>query len=334
MSREAEVVIPHWNRAAELSRALAALAVQTEPVDITVVDNGSSDGSLEMIARDHPHVRVLALPANLGFGAAVNRGVAAGSARVVICLNNDTVADPFFAERLLEVQASSGAEMVAGCLRSPRGPIESLGVEIDRSLVAFDLWHGEPYERTRREAPAPPLAPSGGAAAYVREALLEVGGFDERLFAYLEDVELGIRMRLAGMGCACAPHAFAFHEHSATLGSGAAAKNRLMGASRGYLLWRHGGGRPLVTRLRGHVIDGVTYAGQAVIDRNTGALRGRVEMRSRLRGLRRPEAHPGLASLPYVERPVSEALRMRLARRRRPASPGRRRRAPAPGGRG
>jgi GT2 family glycosyltransferase len=315
MSEEAEVVIPHWNRAASLARALDALRAQTRPVAVTVVDNGSDDGSVEMLAADYPEVRCLSLERNLGFGAAVNRGIAISEARVVILLNNDTVADERFVERLLEAQAADGAEMVAACLRAPAGPIESLGVEIDRSLVAYDVWHGERYERLVTEAPSEPLAPSAGAAAYLRQALDRVGGFDEQLFAYLEDVELGIRMRLAGMRCATAPAAFAWHEHSATLGSGARAKNRLMGRSRTYLLWKHGGGLRPRERARGAIIDSLVYAGQALIDRNLGAPSGRLEMRRELAGRPRPAAEPRMATVPKVERRLSEALRMRLARR-------------------
>jgi N-acetylglucosaminyl-diphospho-decaprenol L-rhamnosyltransferase len=312
---ETEVVIPHLNRAGALRRALDALGEQTVPVSITVVDNGSTDGSLEMLVSDFPEVRTVALDRNLGFGAAVNRGVAGSDARVVVLLNNDTVADRRFVELLLEAQAASGAEMVAGCLRQPGGRIDSLGVELDRSLIAYDAWHGEPYERLEAEAPRHVLAPCGGAAAYLRQALLAAGGFDEQIFAYLEDVELGIRMRLAGMRCAIAPAAFAWHEHSATLGAGSIAKNRLMGASRAYLIWKHGGARGALAVARGIAIDGVVYAGQAVVDRNLGAIRGRLAERRRLRGRRRPPADSRLAELPYVERSMPEALRTRLRRR-------------------
>lgn len=313
---EAEVLIPNLNRAAALRRALDALREQTEPVAVTVIDNGSVDGSVEMLGRDYPEVRVVALGANLGFGAAVNRGLEGADAAVAILLNNDTVADRRFVELLLEAQATTGAEMIAGCLRQPNGRIDSLGVELDRSLIGYDAWHDEPYERTGSGSPQRILAPCGGAAAYVREALVAVGGFDEEIFAYLEDVELGIRMRLAGMRCACAPAAFAWHEHSATLGSGSAAKNRLMGASRAYLLWKHGAGRSALAVARGAVIDGVVYAGQAVIDRNLGAIRGRLSERRRLAGRPRPPADARVAELPYVQRSVRDALRIRLARRR------------------
>jgi GT2 family glycosyltransferase len=316
MTPEAEVVIPSFNRVGSLRRTLDSLRGQTEAAAVTVVDNGSSDDTLAILARDYPEVRCHQLASNLGFGTAVNRGIEASDARLVILLNNDTVVPPEFIERVLAEQRRSGAEMVACCLREPSGRIESLGVEVDRALVAYDVWHGEPYERLAVESPPEALAPSGGAAGYLREAVLAVGGFDEELFAYLEDVELGIRMRLAGMSCATAADAFAWHEHSGTLGSGAEAKNRLMGRSRAYLLWKYGRSRGWPARMRGALIDGVTYGGQLLIDRNAGALRGRLEERRRLANKVAPPLPAGIGRLPYVRRGAVEGLRMRLARRR------------------
>jgi GT2 family glycosyltransferase len=317
VSPGAGVVIPTFNRLASLRRTLDSLGDQTEPVAVTVVDNGSQDGTVSALARDYPEVRVVALDRNLGFGAAVNRGIDVTREATVILLNNDTVVPPEFAATVASRRRESGAAMVACCLRSPEGPIESLGVEVDRALVAYDVWHGEPYERVSAERPPEPLAPSGGAAAFSRAALAEVGGFDEELFAYLEDVELGIRMRLAGFACATEPAAFAWHEHSATLGSGTAPKNRLMGRSRAYLAWKYGRVLDRRARLRGIAIDASVYAGQMLIDRNAGAVRGRLAERRRLAGRTRPAAPPGFDRVPRVNRPVSGALRMRLARRRR-----------------
>ncbi|MGH2954137.1 MAG: glycosyltransferase family 2 protein [Solirubrobacterales bacterium] len=326
----ADVVIPTWNRRESLRRTLESLREQTAPVAVTVVDNASSDGTGEMIAREFEEVRRIALDSNLGFGAAVNRGIAACAAEWVVLLNNDTVAEPSFAAELIAAGERAGSVMVAGCLRRPDGTIESLGVEIDSSLVAYDVWYGEPYERTLREPAPEPLAPSGGAAGFRRARLLELGGFDEEMFAYLEDVELGIRVRLSGGRCAAAPRAVAWHEHSGTLGSGAPAKNRLMGRGRGYLLWKHGAALPRLARARGALIDAAVYAGQAAIDHNLDGLRGRIEERRRLAARARPPADPRLASLPLVERRVSEALRTRLARRGRRGLSGTRRPSPPP----
>ena len=312
---ETVVMIPHWNRAERLRRALEALERQTLPAPVWVIDNGSTDETHQMLARRFEAVRCLRLGSNRGFGAALNEGARQTRARLLIFLNNDAVADPRFVEEVVAAQAASGAEMVAGCLRAPDGSVESAGVEVDRSLIAYDIGHGQRHEDLLAGPELLPLAPSGGAAAFLHDAFVSVGGFDEGFFAYLEDVELGIRMRMSGMRCVAAPSAFAWHEHSTTLGSGSAAKNRLMGRSRGYLLWKYRAALDHRARSRGLVIDGLVYSGQRIFHGNAGALRGRLEGRRELAARRPPEADPRFASVPTVERPIPEALAVRLRRR-------------------
>jgi N-acetylglucosaminyl-diphospho-decaprenol L-rhamnosyltransferase len=311
---EIEVLIPHFNRASSLGRTLDSLRGQTLPAATCVVDNGSTDGTGSMLAADYPEVRVVRLGRNLGFGAALNRGVGTSSARVVVFLNNDAVADPRFLERLAARQAETAAEMVAACLRAPDGSVESLGVEVDSWLNAYDARHGKPFEAALSEAA--PLGPTGGAGAYLREAFERVGGFDETLFAYLEDVDLAIRMRIAGLRCAVAADAFVWHRHSATLGARSSRKNELLGFGRGYLLWKFGRNLSLSERFAASLGDCVVYTGKAVLDRNLGAVRGRLRARRLLRGRPRPAPDPGLAELPLLRLSLREALRRRLARRR------------------
>jgi GT2 family glycosyltransferase len=232
----------------------------------------------------------------------------------VVLLNNDTVPEPGFVETIVATWRGSGAAMISACLRRPDGSIDSAGIEVDRSLIAYDLLRGEPYDPERILA-AQPLAPCAGAGAYERASFLDAGGFDEGFYAYLEDVDLGIRLRLAGHRCAPAP-TFAWHEHSASFGSGSARKNRLMGDSRGYLLWKYAAAMSRRDRLRGLAIDGAVYAGQIVIDRNAGALLGRVSRARRQRTAAAPAAHPGFAGLPRADLPIRAALRRRLSRRR------------------
>lgn len=313
-SPDIEVLIPHHGGIPRLRRALDALRAQTLPPAVCVIDDASPDESARLIPAEYPEVRYLRLDQNVGFGSAVNRGIASSAARLLILLNNDTVADERFVELVRAAHERSGAETVAACLRRPDGSVDSCGIELDRSLVSFDAGHGEPYEPERLRT-KPLLAPSAGAGAYLRSSLDEVGGFDEEMFAYLEDVDLGIRLRLAGARCEPAPEAFAWHEHSATLGSGTRRKNERMGQSRGYLLWKYRSDLGAGVRLRGALIDLPVYAGQIVIDRNAGAVRGRLAELGRRRAAP-PPAHPGFESLPTVRIGIREALRRRLARRR------------------
>jgi GT2 family glycosyltransferase len=261
---------------------------------------------------EFPGVAVTRLGSNLGFGAALNRGVEESDATVLVVLNNDAVPDDGFCEKLLAAQAASGAEMVAACLRRPDGRIESLGVELDESLIAYDIGYGERWEGATERHTSDPLAPSGGAAAFVREAFLAAGGFDEGFFAYLEDVDLGIRMRMLGMRCVAAPRAVALHEHSATLGGGSEAKNRLLAGGRTRLARKYGANLSLPARARGLVIDAAVYAGKALIDRNLGAARG---WAASVRAVPRGAADPRFARVPLVRRGLLASLRLRLGRR-------------------
>ena len=308
----AEVLIPHHNRADSLRRTVRALERQTHEVPVRVVDNASSDGTLEMLRAEFPEVACTRLEANLGFGAALNRAVEHSEADVLVFLNNDAVPDERFCAELLAAQAASGAEMVAACLGRRDGRIESLGIEVDRSLIAYDIAYGEDWDGAVERHPDPPLAPSGGAAGFAREAFQAAGGFDEGFFAYLEDVELGIRMRMLGMRCVLAPRAIAVHEHSATLGPGSEAKNRLLGSGRGRLARKYGANLAPSARARGLLIDGVVFAGKALIDRNLGAVRGRVQA---ARATPRGPVDARFERVPLIDRGIASSLRARLGRR-------------------
>jgi N-acetylglucosaminyl-diphospho-decaprenol L-rhamnosyltransferase len=208
--------------------------------------------------------------------------------------------------------------MATGVMRDAGAPdlIETAGVEIDRTLLPFDYLNGEPLAVL--EGPVPdPIGPSGAAAAFWREAFLEVGGFDEELFAYLEDVDLVLRMRLAGGTCRLAPKALGTHEHSATLGPGSRRKDYLIGYGRGYLLRKWGVLTP--RRVPGVILRELALsAGQILLDRNLGAVSGRIH------GLRAaPERHPYpaevLSAPASVFKTMSRRWRRRARLRRRPA---------------
>lgn len=309
-----EVLIPHSNRAEGLRRTLESLRAQSVSCDVCVIDNASTDHTSEVLA-GFPEIRHLRLDRNVGFGTAINHGARTSSARLLILLNNDAVADHAMVEEMIAVQANSGAAMVAGCLRSPGGEVETMGVDLDQSLMIYDHSFRADYERVRDRPPAPPLAPCGGLAAFLREPFLASGGFDERIFAYVEDVELGVRMRASGHECVVAPRAFAWHEHSATLGARSAAKNELLSWGRGYLLWKHGARLSVVALARGAALDAAVIAGKALIDRDLGALRGRLRFH-RERRLLEPSARAGAPPAGLLKLSLREALGRRLARRR------------------
>ncbi|MDQ3725587.1 MAG: glycosyltransferase, partial [Actinomycetota bacterium] len=138
---------------------------QTRPVDVVLVDNGSTDDSVEVARRELPEVRVVEIGRNLGFGPAINRAVVEAPGDPVILLNNDAVPEPRFVEALLD-GLGEGVETVAGVLLQEPAPelIDSAGVVADATRMGFDYLHGE-QASAAAAAPAP-LGPTGGAALY------------------------------------------------------------------------------------------------------------------------------------------------------------------------
>ena len=287
----ATAIVPTGRGGPRLARLLESLRGQSRLVEVIVVANDVPDSGLSGIQTEE-HVRVIRLPQNVGYGRAVN--LAAGEARgdAIIVLNDDCRCEPGFVEAMVAaLEPATGVTMAAGLMLDHRDPsrVDTAGIEIGRGLLAFDYLNGEPVVAVERGVPDP-LGPSGAAAAFDARAFQAAGGFDENLFAYWEDVDLALRMRLAGGRCRLAVTARGVHEHSATLGSGSARKNYLMGFGRGYVLKKWGvlaDPRRLVAAL---AADTVICAGQAVIDRNLAGVRGRF---SGFRAARRAHAYPG-----------------------------------------
>lgn len=269
------VYIPHHHGAQRLAKALRSLEAQNRPADVVVVDNGSTDGTAEMLREEFPEVTLLGLGQNLGFGPAINRAVEERPADPVILLNNDAECEPRFLEALLDA-AAEGAEMVAGVMTQEASPglIDSAGVVADATLMGFDYLHGEPLEAAARAAD--PLGPSGGGALYRLDAFRAAGGFDERIFLYYEDLDLALRLRAAGARCRLAAEARAVHAYSASLGATSAAKYARTGWSRGYMLRRYGVMSQPPQALRAFAAEAAICAGQLLRDRTAEGLSGRL----------------------------------------------------------
>jgi N-acetylglucosaminyl-diphospho-decaprenol L-rhamnosyltransferase len=277
-------------------RLLGSLGRAGSGFEVIVVDNGTGAIELERAAAGLESGRVLRLESNLGYSRAVNRAASEAEGENLVLLNDDSVVDEGFVDRIVEsLDPISGAVMAAGvmCDAADPGLIETAGMEIDRTLMAFDYLNGEPVEIL--EGPlADPVGPSGAAAAFWRDAFEEAGGFDEHLFAYIEDVDLVLRLRRSGASCRLAKGARGLHQHSATLGPGSGRKNFLMGYGRGYLLRKWGVVVP--RRLPGVVArELIVSTGQAVVDRNLGGMRGRIKG---LRAKPQPEPYPPEGTLP------------------------------------
>lgn len=216
-------MIPSWNSAGLLPRCLDSLADQGAELELMVVDNGSSDGSVELLReRGVPHV---SLPENTGFAAAVNLGATRTKAPMVLALNADTVLEPGAIGRLAAaltadpglggvqpriLQLEPGGEGDVG-----RARLYSRGMALSADGRAFEEGAGEAQDS--RSATAREVFGVCGAACLLRRELFErLGGYDERYFAFYEDVDLNVRARIAGWRFAYVPEAVVWHVGNAS----------------------------------------------------------------------------------------------------------------------
>lgn len=224
MSGEAPVsaIVVNWNGGEGVLDCIASLRAQTRPLlEIIVVDNASGDGSPERLASAFPEVKLIRLPQNVGFGAGVNRGVAAAQGEWLALVNNDAVADPQWLEQMLASAASAAdVGMVACKIYLDRGArmIDKVGHRITLDGQNFGRGH-RALDRGQYDELREVAWPDGCAGLWRRDVFLCVGGLDEEFFAYADDADLGIRYRIAGWRCALAPRAVVEHRHSQSLGA-------------------------------------------------------------------------------------------------------------------
>ncbi|MEP7366721.1 MAG: glycosyltransferase family 2 protein [Acidobacteriota bacterium] len=285
--RPVVLVIPNWNGEGHLRRLFPTIAPQTlQPARVLVVDNGSTDGSADY-ARSQG-AEVLQLDRNLGFAAAVNRGIAATAEPLVGILNNDVTLDPRYWEELANAMGS-GVSFATGKIYQPGGNnvLDGTWDLLTRSALAVRCGNGLPdgeiWDEPREIAMAPLTA-----ALFDRRVFQTVGGLDERFESYLEDVDLGLRCALLGLKGQYAPKAKAEHWGSGTLGVWHARTVRLISRNQVYVVakyfprgWMGRLGRPVVV---GQVLWGLAALKRG---RSVSWLIGKVEGLWRYRSLRK-----------------------------------------------
>ncbi|ORB02636.1 dTDP-Rha--alpha-D-GlcNAc-pyrophosphate polyprenol alpha-3-L-rhamnosyltransferase [Mycolicibacter minnesotensis] len=231
MSEALPVVTVTYSPGRHLDRFLASLPMATDrPVRVVIADNGSTDGAPEEAVQRYPHVHLLRTGANLGYGGAVNAGVAQLDAEdgerseFLIVANPDVQWGPGSIDALLDAAARwPKAATLGPLIREPDGSVYPSARHLPSLIrggmhaVVGPVWPNNPWTRAyRQERLEPSERPVGwlsGACLLVRRAAFDaIGGFDERYFLYMEDVDLGDRLDKAGWLNVYVPSAEVLHQ--------------------------------------------------------------------------------------------------------------------------
>lgn len=217
--KQVTVIIPNYDGMKYMPECIEALDAQTcRDFSILVVDNGSTDGSAEWLKEQG--LPAVFLPENLGFSGAVNIGIKKSSTPFVILLNNDTKVDKNYIK-----------EMLRAVKRSPKiFSVSSKMVQLYHPelmddggdmycLLGWAFQRGVGRKAGKYNRPVRIFSACAGAALYRREVFEEIGYFDELHFAYLEDLDVGYRARIAGYDSIYCPTALVHHVGSGTSGS-------------------------------------------------------------------------------------------------------------------
>jgi len=291
---ETSVIVPNWNDRHHLGACLAALQAQTyRDFEIVLVDNGSTDGSVDFVRRVlrdakgwFPATHIIRNEENLGFAVSNNQGLEAAQGRWIATLNSDTVADPGWLAAL--VATMRGDDHIGACashmlLAGRPGILDSAGIDVDLTGTAWNRGYGR--SESPDATPTDVFGACAGAALYRRAMLDDVGGFfDPAFFNSYEDTDLAWRARLRGWRCVYVPAARVLHVHSAVTGRNPTSRAYYLGRNKVWTILKNYPTLPLI--LFAPLI--ASYDGAAVayhlLHGNAYPLRGRL---AALRGLSR-----------------------------------------------
>jgi hypothetical protein len=214
------VLVLNYNGLRWLPQCLSSIAATDYPnLDVYLVDNGSTDDSVDYVRRSFPSVRLLLSHENLGFAEGYNGAISKISSEHIVLLNNDTeVLNPKWIRHLVDKASSSPSIVAVACKmvsledHSRLDSVGGMGIPFWRGFV--DIGREEPDHGQYDQENFEPFAFCGGAALIKRSIFIRLGGFDGRFFLYTEDVDLSWRLRLFGYRVGFAPQAQVAHYFS------------------------------------------------------------------------------------------------------------------------
>ena len=221
MDTKLSIIIPNFNGKKFLKTCLDSIEKQNYPFyDAIIIDNASSDGSVEYIKENYPKLTLIQNKKNLGFAAAVNQGIKISSSQYIFLLNNDVELEPDCILNLLKcVEKDENIFAVSSKMIqcNNKGKMDDAGDEY--TILGWTRKVGDGKSPDLYTAERETFSACAGAAIYKKSILDKIGYFDENFFAYMEDVDISYRARIWGYKCVYCPDAVVYHFGSGTSGS-------------------------------------------------------------------------------------------------------------------
>lgn len=219
MKKKCSIIIPNWNGRQLLADCLHSLFLQNfKDFEVILVDNGSSDKSLEYVTSNFPQVKIIGLGKNFGFAKAVNEGVKNSQAEYLVLLNNDTSVDKDWLKNLISC-ADKHPEVISVNSKLlnfyNKKIIDGVGILVNEVGQAKSIgWQEEDKGQFEKESYI--FGATGGGSLFRREEFIKVGLFDESYFMYSEEVDFAFRAQFLGYKSIYCPTAIIYHKHKAS----------------------------------------------------------------------------------------------------------------------
>lgn len=217
------IIILNWNGKNLLGECLDSVLQTTyRPVEIIVADNGSSDGSIAFITENYPSIKIIDNKSNIGYAAGNNRAFAVASGSFLVTLNNDVTVTPDWLNEpvaLLNDMPDTGIICCTQLNYYAKDRVDSLFISPNTQLMHTKFGYGLRHSDCAGYSnPGYVFAANGAAAIYRATLIKELGGFDERFFAYHEESDLCMRAFLSGWNCVYSPKSIVYHKLSQSFG--------------------------------------------------------------------------------------------------------------------